>query len=374
MLRLRFFLILLILLPFIFPSVARAQENLPAPKVEESYAKAQVKDIVDEGQRDIAGLKQFFQTVKLTLLDGKEKDKTITVDYTINTQTINIQRVDVDDTVVIKKTTVGNREPTYTITDKYRLPVIGYLIVGFFVIVFLAAGKKGLGAIIGMVVSVTILLKFIVPALLAGQNPVFVIILGSFVILLFTIFLAHGFSKQTIVAFLATTLTLLTTIILASISVSIGKLTGLGNEDLYMLQFGLKQINVQGLLLGSMIIGTLGILDDITTAQSATIFTIVETDRKLPIKIVMSKGFRIGKEHIASLVNTLILVYAGASLGLFILFVLNPTHQPYWVILNSEIIIEEVIRTLVGSVSLILAVPITTVLAAYIAVKTNREE
>lgn len=368
----RLFISLLLFFSFFLP-IANAQENLQAPKVEEFYSKAQVKDVLDEGQRDIAGQNQSFQTVQLTLLDGKEKGKSITVDYAMDAQSAKVQRVDIGDTVVVKKTAVEKREPVYTITDKYRLPTVSYLLVVFFIIVFLASGKKGIGAILGMIVSLFILLQFTVPSLLQGQNPVTTIILSSSVILVVTIFLAHGFSKQTIVAFFATALTLLITIFLATVSVSLGKLTGLGNEDLYMLQFGLKQINVQGLLLGSMIIGTLGILDDITTAQSATIFTLVETNKNLPIKTVISKGTRIGKEHIASLVNTLILVYAGASLGLFMLFVLNPTHQPYWVILNSEIIIEEVIRTLVGSVSLILAVPITTIIAAYVATRVNRE-
>jgi uncharacterized membrane protein len=132
-----------------------------------------------------------------------------------------------------------------------------------------------------------------------------------------------------------------------------------------MLQQGKFSIDMQGLLLGGIIIGALGVLDDTTTTQSATIFALSEANEKMKVKDLIIKGLQVGKEHITALVNTLVLAYAGVSLPIFIFLVLNPLNQPIWVILNSEMLVEEIARTIAGSVGLILAVPITTVLAAF---------
>ena len=130
-----------------------------------------------------------------------------------------------------------------------------------------------------------------------------------------------------------------------------------------------NNINLRGLLLGGIIIGVLGILDDITTAQAAATEEIFKANRRLGFSELYSRAFSVGREHITSLVNTLVLAYAGASLPLFLLFTLH--IQPWWVTLNSETIAEEIVRTLVGSMTLTLAVPITTGLAAYYYTKTK---
>ena len=222
-----------------------------------------------------------------------------------------------------------------------------------------------MGSIIGMLVSLLVILKFIVPQILSGNDPLFISIIGSIIIMFLTLYLAHGFSKKTHVALIATILSLTITGFLAVFFVNLSHLSGLGNEDTYLLQFGGLNINLQGILLGGIIIGVLGILDDSTTAQSATIFELFDANNKLTFAHLLKRGMVIGKEHIASLVNTLVLAYAGTALGIFILLEVNPAHQPMWVILNSEVIVEEVVRTLAGSIGLVLAVPITTLIAVF---------
>ena len=156
---------------------------------------------------------------------------------------------------------------------------------------------------------------------------------------------------------------------LATTMVSLMHATGLGSEDIYDLQLGVATINPQGLLLSGILIGTLGALNDITTTQAITMFTLVKENPSQKLWDLFTKGMVIGREHIASLINTLILAYAGSSLAVLIFFELNPMHLPWWVILNNESTMEEIIKSLVGRRALILAVPITTLLATWVALE-----
>lgn len=190
--------------------------------------------------------------------------------------------------------------------------------------------------------------------------------IGALVIALFSIYLAHGLNRRTTIALISTLLTLGIASGLAILFVKAGKLFGLGSEEaFYIQQLGsLADLNLQGLLLGGIILGALGVLDDITTAQTAAVYEIKRANSALTVRELYNRGISVGREHISSLVNTLFLAYAGASLPLFLFFTVGGSTQPLWVTLNSEFIAEEVVRTLVGSIALMLAVPITTFLAA----------
>lgn len=353
------------------PLKATAQQPSSA---QDTYMKGQIVAIVDEGEQIVGNVKYLFQTVRVKLVDGSEKGKEIIIDHGKSYSINDLQKVTKNEEVVIVKTTLLNNKTRYVIADRYRLPQIYAFLLGFFVFLLAITRLKGIGAIIGLLLSIFIIFRFIVPQILAGGDPLLVSITGSFLIMFATIFLAHGFSKQTASAVAATTISLGLTGILAVLSVSFTKLTGLGDEYAYALQFGHSTINVQGLLLGSIIIGALGVLDDVTTTQAATMFELMKTNKNLSFGHLFRKGMNIGREHIVSLVNTLVLAYAGVSLGIFILLTLNPTQQPYWVILNSEAISQEVIRTLVGSMGIMLAVPITTLFAGWIAYTTYHQE
>lgn len=355
---------LLFLIAFLFfPSLTFAQQQKPNQR----YVKATVLEVLEEGKKDIAGQQNFIQKLKVRITDDPEKNKELTVEHGGIFNITPLQLLRSGDQVILVKTENPNGTVIYSIMDKYRLNNVIYMLIGFFLLVLLVSGKKGFGSLLGMVVSLAIILTFIVPQILGGKDPLLISIIGSITIMMVSIYLAHGFSKTTNIAVGSTAIALTLTGLLAVLFVRLASLTGLGSEDTYLLQFGPSAINLQGLLLGSMIIGALGVLDDTTTTQSATIAELARTDKTLSAKELAEKGLAIGHEHIASLVNTLVLAYAGASLGIFILFVMNPAHQPYWVILNSEVIVEEVIRTLAGSIGLILAVPITTIIASYFA-------
>lgn len=346
------------------PSPASAQ-SLP----KESFYKAQVSQIVEEGQVENGGIKNDYQLVKLVLLDGPKQGQEISLEHGGKFTLTEKQKVRVGEKVVLIQLATPGVAPQYQIIDKYRLDNIAAIATGFVLLVLSIAHFKGLGSLAGLIISFVIIIKFIVPQILAGKDPLFITTLGAFAIMASTIYLAHGFTKKTSVALLSTLLSLSLTAGLAILFVNLARLTGLGNESAYSLRFGGTDINFKGLLLGGIIIGALGVLDDITTAQSAAVYELKKANEKLKFMQLFEHGLNIGREHISSLVNTLVLAYAGASLPVFLAFVLNPSGAPVWAILNSEFISEEIIRTLAGSVGLVLTVPITTLLAAYFASK-----
>lgn len=361
-------LVTYLLLPL--PSFAQTGLDIAGQKPtapQEIFYKGTVEKIEKEGTKLVGSEKNMFQTVQVRL----ENDKSVRMEYGGMTKIRPEQKLKIGDEIVVLSTKLADQPTQYHIVDRYRLTPLPFLIIGFFILVIAFAGKKGLGSIIGMLISLSVILFFIVPQILAGHDALFVTIIGALFIMVTTIYLSHGFSRQTTVAIIATFLALLITGVLAIYFVNLLTLQGLGSEENMALQFGADFINLQGILLGGIIIASLGVLDDTTTTQSATIFELARTNTKLTFEQLVEKGLSIGREHIAALVNTLVLAYAGVSLSLFIFFILNPAKQPYWVILNSENIVEEIVRTIAGSIGLILAVPITTLLAAWIVQKTK---
>lgn len=366
---LKFLKLLVLLVPFVLlvPSLASAQSVS-----REAYYKAEVTQIVEEGQTDNGGIKNDYQLVKLKFLDGAQEGKEISLEHGGKFTLSERSKVKKGDKIVLLELSQEGLKPEYQIIDKYRLDNITAIAVGFIILVLSVAHFKGVGSILGLAISLGVIVKFIVPQILAGRDPVLISVAGSLMIMATTLYLAHGFSKKTTVALVATFLSLGLTAGLAILFVNLAHLTGLGNENAYSLRFGGVDINFKGLLLGGIIIGTLGVLDDTTTTQSATIFELKKANGKLKFLELFERGLSVGREHIASLVNTLVLAYAGVSLPIFLAFVLNPGNTPLWAILNSEFISEEIIRALAGSIGLILAVPITTLIASYFASREKK--
>lgn len=358
------FLVFLLTSPVHTHAQVAAQQPAP-PQPKEEIMKAEVSEVLEEGERDVAGKKQPYQKVKIQITEGAETGKTLTLTHGEQVTLLPGQKVRPGETVVLMKMS-SPELTTYQIVDKYRLDIILYIVLAFFILVIALNRLKGLGSILGLAVSLSVIMAFIVPQILAGRDPLTIIILGSIFILVTTMYLAHGFKTSTHVALASTVVALLVVSLLAALFVEIAKLTGLGSEDAYALQFAQgTSINFQGLFLGGIIIGALGVLDDITTSLSAAISELKKVNPGLTYNQLVTSGIRIGSEHTSSLVNTLVLAYASVGLPIFLLILINPTNQPLWAIINSEIVSEEIVRTLAGSIGLVLAVPITTFIAAW---------
>lgn len=341
------------------------------PGYKEEFVRGKVIDVVKEGTESFSGISIFIQNLKVKISEGPEKDKVVEIEKSISPK-FSEQKVLEGQEVIVKKTS-SDTSTQYFIYEPFRLNILLYVAIFFFLFIVFVAGKRGIGAVAGLAISVLVIIFYIIPQIIQGQDPLLICILGSIAILLTSTYIAHGISFKTTIAVLGTAVSLLFAAGISIFLVNMLHIFGLGSEDIYNLQMGDKaSINPKGLLLGSILIGTLGALNDITTTQAITMFTLVRENPKQKILDLFEKGMVIGKEHIASLINTLVLAYAGSSLAVFIFFGLNPSNLPWWVILNNEATVEEIVRSLGGSIALILAVPLTTLLAAWFALRFHK--
>ncbi len=330
----------------------------------EETLEAKVVQILEEETKipEYGEEEQLYQKLKLLITKGSLINKEIVVERG-NIPSSNLPDYDVGDKVLVLHSKDYEGNDMYLITDFIRRDALIWLFAIFVILTLAVAKIRGLLSLFGMALSFLVIFYFILPKISSGGNPVWTAILGSFIIIPVTFFFSHGFNKKTAVAIGGTVISLIITGFLASIFVEISNLTGFASEEAGFLQVVKgNQINIKGLLLGGIIIGVLGVLDDITVSQSAIIFQLKKANKNLNVSGLYKHAMNIGQDHISSMVNTLILVYTGASLPLLLLFINNP--HPIAEVVNYEIIAGEIIRTLVGSIGLLLAVPITTILAS----------
>jgi uncharacterized membrane protein len=249
----------------------------------------------------------------------------------------------------------------YQFADFDRRLILVAIAIAFAFVVVLLGGWRGATALLGLGISILILLMFVLPAILDGRSPVLVAVFGSAAIAYVTMYLAHGFGRMTTIALFGMTSALVLTAVLSAIVVGMARFTGFVTEETSLLTF-FDGIDVTGLLLAGIVLGAAGALDDVTITQAATVWELEAADPSLGSGDLFRRALRVGRDHIASIVNTLLLAYAGASLPLLVLFVL--ASQSLGTIANSEVVAVEIVRTLVGSIGLVAAVPLTTWLAA----------
>jgi len=295
---------------------------------------------------------------------GPEKGSTTTLNVTEGPDQPTFRE---GDRVVLGRADDG-RSVAYYFADYQRkvpLLLLGVLFAGA---VIGLARWRGVAALIGLVVSLLVLVRFVLPAILAGSNPLAVSLVGSSLIAILIIYLAHGVNTRTTAAVLGTLFALAVTALLAVVFVGATRLTGLASEEGTYLRGVLgTQVNLQGLLLGGVVIGALGVLNDVTVTQAAAVWEIHAANPAVGARPLYRSAMRIGRDHIASTVDTLVLAYAGAALPLFVVFTIAGRRLSE--LLTGEIVAEEVVKTLVGSIGLVASVPITTALACLLVTR-----
>ncbi|MEU9207711.1 YibE/F family protein [Streptomyces sp. NPDC048415] len=252
----------------------------------------------------------------------------------------------------------------YSVTDvNRRFPMA--LLAGIFALAVVVVGRmRGLMALIALAVSFMLLTFFILPAILQGSNPLLVAVIGSSAIMLIALYMCHGLSARTSVAVLGTLLSLVLIGLLGSGFIGWAALTGNTDDNTGLIHGLYPSIDMSGLLLAGVIIGSLGVLDDVTVTQTSAVWELHEANPSMGWRGLYRAGIRIGRDHIASVVNTLVLAYAGAALPLLLLF--SIAQSGVGTVANSELVAEEIVRTLVGSIGLVASVPVTTLLAALV--------
>ena len=275
-----------------------------------------------------------------------------------------VRKLSVGDKIRLGESPDAPPELRYYFADYQRRAPLLWLGLIFGGVVVALSRWRGLAALVGLGLSLLVLINFVLPAILQGENPLAVAIVGSSGIMFITLYLAHGFTARTTTAVLGTLISLALTGGLAVLFVAATRFTGLASEEATFLQVSAEQVNLEGLILGGIIIGTLGVLDDVTITQASAVWELHIANPAFGVRDLYRSAVRIGRDHIASTVNTLVLAYAGASLPLLIVFSLSA--RPLGDLLTAEIIAEEIVRTLVGSIGLVASVPITTLLTAVV--------
>lgn len=313
------------------------------------------------------GSKYFQQNIKLKGLEGKWQGKEVVFYGIDDFEVVSKNEYKKGDKVIVaySKDVEGNEN--FYIVDYIRRDSLYFLAGLFCLVVLIIARWKGFRALLGLAVSFFIIMKFIVPKILDGGNPLFVSIIGSFIILIFIVYITEGFRQRSHLAIASILICLVITGVLSLVFTYLTRLTGSAQEEaMFLISLGKTAINFRGLLLAGIIIGTLGILDDMVISQIMATEQIKKANPELLNKEVFKKSFEIGKSHMSSMVNTLFLAYAGVSLPLLLLFNIDmPPFLEFSQVINNEIIATEIVRTFVGSIGLALAVPIATFISVY---------
>ena len=333
--------------------------------------RAEVTLVLEEGEIDLGGTLQTYQILRVKLLEGEYAGIPMEVDYgrrQIHPEGI---RFDVGDVILVSLSQGPDGVLNAYFADYVRTPMLGWLALAFALAIVVTGKWKGFRSLLGMAFSLFVIIGYIIPHILIGEDPVRVSIIGSAILLTVTLYLTYGWTLKTHASTLGMFVVLVLTGTLAWFAIQLTRLNGTGSEEaLFLMQMSSVTINLRGLMLGGMIIGALGVLDDLVTTQSSAVFELHATDEMLGFRALVARAMRIGQDHVAATVNTLVLAYAGASLPALLMFSLNRGN--YLTLINFEFIAEEVVRTLVGSLGLIAAVPITTVIAAALALYSHR--
>lgn len=317
--------------------------------------------LVDGEPDELMGISGETARLEVDLLDGPDAGERIQLE--INTD--GFPAFEAGDRVLLDRTIDAEGGSRYFITDFQRLPTLFWLLALFVVTVLVISRWHGFRSLLGLAISLFLVVRFVVPAIIAGSSPPVVALVGAMAVMIVTLYLTHGINEMTTSAIVGTGASLVLTVGLGTLFIDRGRITGFSSDDAVFARFAVEGLDLQGLVLAGLIIAALGVLDDVTISQASTVFALHDTDRRLTFAELFARAMKVGRDHIASVVNTLVLAYTGASIALLLLFYSGGV--PVLEIVNSEVLAEEIIKTVVGSLGLIAAVPLTTALAASVA-------
>jgi len=309
------------------------------------------------------------EVLEVLITSGAKKDSKVLVEFDLSNTRTSLNPGTKIQVLYLPDYNVTDDAFLYMDLDRSNLLIWTSII--FSIVTILIGRWRGAGAIVGLVATFFVLIYFLFPAILEGKDPVMVAVVASSGLVLTLLYVAHGLSIKTSVAILGTLFGIFLTAIISYLFVTWGNFSGVSSDEDYFLA-GVTNIRLDGLLLAGIIFAAVGVLNDVTVTQASAVWELKESQPNYTATQLFVSGMRIGRDHIASTVYTLLFTYAGAALPTLIL--ISISDRPGTFILSSEGIAQEIIRTLVGSICLVLAVPITTALAAVLAEgKVNKD-
>lgn len=299
-----------------------------------------------------------YQTVLVEFLSGEKKGEQVKIND-------SAFLMEAGDRVYVRYLATTDGSEYYSIHEPYRLNSIFLLAFIFFIAVLVFGGKQGLLSLLALFISFGGIFKFLFPEIINGGNVVLIATAGALLSLFVVMYLTHGFTRLTTSAFLGCTLSVIVTLIFAKYAVAITGLTGFASEESVYLNLATKGgLDFVALLIGGIIIGVIGVVDDVAITQASVVNQLKHANPNLRVWELYGKALKVGKDHMGAVINTLILAYTGASLPLVLL--LYVSDMPALELINREVISTEIVRSIVGSIGLILAVPLTTLIAVFL--------
>ena len=302
------------------------------------------------------------QIVTAELTSGADEGDTI--DFEVRATQFDVPELSVGDEIVLLDVSTSPPQYRYSFSDFQRSTPLGWLAVAFAAVVIAFGRWQGLRALVGLAASGAVLIAFLVPALLRDEPAIPVALAATVLIGFVALYLAHGVNLGTTVALAGTLVSLALTSGLAFVVAAATNLTGLADGRAQTLRVTAEALDLRGLLIAGIVVGALGVLDDVTVSQVSIVAALRRANPGLPARLLYAEATKVGRDHVASTVNTLVLAYAGASLPLLLFFAQG--NQPAGRLITSELISVEIVRMLVGSIGLVASVPITTALAALV--------
>jgi len=328
--------------------------------------RAEVTQILEEGEATLGARTQTYQIARVKILEGQYAGVPMEIDY--GKRQIRADEYDLaagDEIIVSINKTPDNVIHAYFVDFARAAPLL-WLTAAFALAIILISAWKGVRALMSMAFSLYVIIAYIIPQILSGADPLRVSVTGAAILLGVSLYLTYGWTLKTHATVLSMILVLILTGGLSFLFVTFAKLNGAGDENaMFLMQMLETPINLRGLLLGGMVIGALGVLDDLVTTQAAAVFELHHANSNLGALNLYRAAMRIGQDHVAATVNTLVLAYAGAALPMMLMFSLG--GGDYGFLVNFAFVAEEIVRALVGSLGLIAAVPLTTLIAIFFA-------
>ncbi len=317
---------------------------------------------------------QHAPTASVEFLEGPRRGEREAANLEGPSGQLQLPDYAVGDEIVVAIDRQPDGTTAFSVVDRWRLPLIGGLVLLFAVVTIAVAGWRGVRSLVALALSLVLAVRVLIPLLLAGWNPLALAIGLGATVTIVSFVLTQGLTRTTVSAIVGTMAGLAITGVLAAAVTALARFTAAqGSEQILAIgQLAGHAIDLSGLLLAGVVFGALGVLNDVAISQAATVEELHSVDPTLGRRTIYRRTMNVGVSHLAATVNTLVFAYLGTALPLLVLFSIQVRGLGFP--LNEEIVAVEVVRTLIGSVGIVMTVPITTALAVWLLTRASRPQ